>query len=433
MKHRFLSQKGRGRGRGVKEKDLNGNKRNTTSGIGLSTESDDTMNEDTPVGVASTVKEGVIPSMIDKTATKEKISSLEDTTVLGYFSSLSTPGTTTAGNTPGKSSYANLTGKPSGKKLNFCTLFTPGGNGIDVVVYVESIRAINERFANTTYGFFLGSIYARAMIELRADVDLKDNIVVVMPKLTGEGHYICNVRIKYEWKPPRCASCKVFGHIHEECPKNTSVGEKKTLKKPSQTSRGVPVGPKMGFKPQKEYRPILKKPTASSSGNKKKGVVPTLEVSNSNPFEVLNSVDNDVELGINGEGATNLVNNEATSSGSSFINVNNSSTRTTPIIDKIGKFEESLTSGKATLVDEAGNLLKKVKYPDNYDSEMRDSYGNGDYDEDPYDDDMYEGSSFAHVTGGDGQKHSGLSACMLGPASEDLDHAALAMFASGSK
>ncbi|GJU58103.1 retrotransposon protein, putative, ty1-copia subclass [Tanacetum coccineum] len=220
------------------------------------------------------------------------------------------------------------------------------------------------------------SSYARAMIELRADVELKDNIVVAMPKITGEGHYICNVRVEYEWKPPRCAPCKVFGHIHEECLKNTGACEKKTLKKPSQTSRGVPVGPKIGFKPQKEYRRVPKNPTASSSGNKKKGVEPTIEVSNSNPFEVLNSVDNDVEL-------------------------------------------ELLTSRQAILVDEVGNPLKNIEYPGDYDSEdevasvdndmvrsmasewvgfgtqslleqWRDSYGNGDYDEDPYDDDMYE-------------------------------------------
>nr|GEY40548.1 serine/threonine-protein kinase HT1-like [Tanacetum cinerariifolium] len=108
--------------------------------------------------------------------------------------------------------------------------------------------------------------YARVMIELRADVKLKDNIFVAMPKITREGHYTCNVRVEYEWKPSRCSSFKVFGHIHEECPKNTDAGEKKTMKKLSQTSRGVLVGPKTGFKPQKEYRPVLKKPNASSSG-----------------------------------------------------------------------------------------------------------------------------------------------------------------------
>ncbi|GKE08610.1 retrotransposon protein, putative, ty1-copia subclass [Tanacetum coccineum] len=325
--------------------------------------------------------------MVDTTVEKEKQSSLEDTTGLGSFPPLSTQGTTMAGNAPGKSSYANVTGKPSRKKLNFRTLFTPGGNGIDVVVPVESIRAISERFANTAYGSFLGkrvaypvvanyvrntwdamlengpwfirnnplilkkwhpdesllkedvsivpvlvklhgvpittfsedglsdiatklgtplmldfytsdmcmqswgtSSYARAMIELRVDVELKDNIVVAMPKITEEGHYTCNIRVEYEWKPPRCASCKVFGHIHEECQKNTCDDETKNLKKPSQTFRGVPVGPKVGFKPHKEYRLVFKKPNVSSSGNNKKGVEPTIEVSSSNPFEILNSV-----------------------------------------------------------------------------------------------------------------------------------------------
>nr|GFD28680.1 hypothetical protein [Tanacetum cinerariifolium] len=68
---------------------------------------------------------------------------------------------------------------------------------------------------------------------------------------------------------------------------------------------GISVGLKMGFKPQNEYRPVSKKPNASSSGNKKKVMEPTIEVSNSNPFDVLNSIDNDVEFGTNG-GTTNL-------------------------------------------------------------------------------------------------------------------------------
>ncbi|GJW62147.1 putative reverse transcriptase domain-containing protein [Tanacetum coccineum] len=226
------------------------------------------------------------------------------------------PVTTSTGNAPGKSLYANITSKPSRKKVMVRTLFTPGGNGIDVVVPVDSIRAISARFANTAYGLFLWkkvaypvvanyvrnamiengswfiqnnplilkkwhpdenllkedvsivplwvklhgvpvtafskdglsafatklrtplmldsytsdmcmqswgrSSYARVMIELRADVELKDNIVVAMPRITKEGHYTCNVCVKYEWKPPRCSSCKVFGHIHEECLKNTA-------------------------------------------------------------------------------------------------------------------------------------------------------------------------------------------------------------------
>ncbi|GJY02651.1 hypothetical protein Tco_0360803 [Tanacetum coccineum] len=147
---------------------------------------------------------------------------------------------------------------------------------------------------------------------------------MAMPKITREGHYTCNVRVEYEWKPPRCSSCKVFGHIHKECSKNTGAGEKKIVKKPSQTSRGVP-----------------------------KGVEPTIEVSNSNLFDVLNSVDHDVE-----EFANN-----------------------TPIGEKIDKIERQICKGKLRLLDNDGNPLVPTGIVDSYLD--NDDYG-------PYDDDMYE-------------------------------------------
>ncbi|GKC28770.1 beta-caryophyllene synthase [Tanacetum coccineum] len=419
MERGFLSQKGSGVGRGVKEKGSNGSYLEVVND-GVNVDSGNTTQ------VEITGKASFGPS--DRDVEKEKLYSLEDTTVLGYFSSLPTHVTNLVGNAPGKSSYANVAGKLRGKKLNILTLFTPGINGIDVVVPVESIRAISERFANTTYGFFLEkrvaypvvdnyvrntwgkyrlvrsmfnsstglfffqfssmdgldamlengpwfirnnplilkkwhpnenllkedvstvpvcvklhgvpvtafsedglstiatklgtplmldpytsdmclqswgrSSYARVMIELRADVELKDNIVVVMPKITREGHYTCNVRVEYEWKPPRCSSCKVFGHAHEECMKNTGVGENKTVKKPSQTSRGV-----------------------------SKGVEPTIK-----------------------GGANNLVNNEATLSGSSLMNINNDGkcASNTPIGAKIDKIKRQIGEGKLRLLDNDG-------------------------------------------------------------------------------
>ncbi|GJR69554.1 hypothetical protein Tco_0015619, partial [Tanacetum coccineum] len=175
------------------------------------------------------------------------------------------------------------------------------------------------------------------------------------------------------------------------CPKNPGLGAgagEIKKKKSSQAPKGVSVGPKMAFKPTQEYRLVLKKHTANSSGNKKKCVDSTNMVSDSNPFEVLNLVDNEVEMGTNG-GTSNL--------------------------DKKGLIHVD----PPILVDEAGNPLKKIEYPSDYDSEdevasvdndmarslaskrtgfgtqsmleqWRDSYGDDDYDEDPYDDDMYE-------------------------------------------
>nr|GEV48471.1 hypothetical protein [Tanacetum cinerariifolium] len=38
------------------------------------------------------------------------------------------------------------------------------GNGVDVVVPVESVRAIGEQFANTAYGFFFGKCVAYPVV-----------------------------------------------------------------------------------------------------------------------------------------------------------------------------------------------------------------------------------------------------------------------------
>ncbi|GJY45875.1 hypothetical protein Tco_0434938 [Tanacetum coccineum] len=184
-------------------------------------------------------KELVSSSMVDENVAKEKPSSSDETT-----------------------------GLESRKKLNFHTLFTPGGNGIDVVILVklhgvpvtdfseDGLSAIDTKLSTPlmldsytsdmcmqSWG---RSSYARAMIKLRADVELKDNI------------------LWYQW------------------------------------------------------------------------------------------------------GTTDLVNNKANSNGSSLMNVDNSSTGTAPIIDKIGKFEDLLTSGQAILMDEAGNPLKKVEFSGDY-------------------------------------------------------------------
>nr|GEX11474.1 hypothetical protein [Tanacetum cinerariifolium] len=362
------------------------------------------------------VADVVSPAVTDEPVVKEKQDTSVDTGSLNVENSylksylpLPTQGSTPAGNTLGMSSYANVTSVPSRKALNIRTLYTPRGNGVDVFVPVESIRAVSERFANTAYGFFLGkrvaypvvanygrSSYANAMIELKADAELKDTIVVAMPKLTGEGFYTCTVRVEYEWKTPRYVCCKVFGHTEEECPNNPGLGVAKNMKKPSQAPKGFSVGSNVGFNPAKEYRHVPKKSTANTSGNKKNDVEPTKHVSNLNPFDVLNSVQNDMDLGTNGE-TSNLVTKESNSSGSSFWNVESSSMSTNLIVKKIRNIKKLIMDRKATLVDDKGVLAKNVDYlkkggfgTTSVLEQWRYSYENGDYDYDPYDDDMYE-------------------------------------------
>ncbi|GJS84132.1 putative RNA-directed DNA polymerase [Tanacetum coccineum] len=191
------------------------------------------------------------------------------------------------------------------------------------------------------------------MIELRANVELKDTIMVAMPKLIGEGFYTCTIRVEYEWKPPMCTCCKIFSHVVDECPKNIGLDVAKNLKNPIHAPRGVPVGPKMGFKLVKQvYIHVSKKNNAHSCGNKKKHV-------------------------------------KANYDGPSFFNVGSSSTNTTPIVDKNDKLERLIIDGKITIADDEGKPLEKVDYSGDHYSE--ETYRNADYDDDPYDDDMYKG------------------------------------------
>ncbi|GKC43334.1 putative RNA-directed DNA polymerase [Tanacetum coccineum] len=100
----------------------------------------------------------------------------------------------------------------------------------------------------------------QANVELRADLELKDTIMVAMPKLVGEGFYTCIVRVEYEWKPPRCACCKGFGHVHDECPTNIGSDVVNNLKKSlAKFPRGVSAGPKNVESSSTSTTPIVEK------------------------------------------------------------------------------------------------------------------------------------------------------------------------------
>nr|GEZ54531.1 hypothetical protein [Tanacetum cinerariifolium] len=104
--------------------------------------------------------------------------------------------------------------------------------------------------------------YARAMIELQTDVKLKHTLVVDIPKFEGDGYTMSTIR---------------------------------NLKMLRQAARGPPVGlePKSNF----VYRPV--QPTNKPSGKKKQVGFDRQELSNSNPFDVLNMMENDDDLGVN--------------------------------------------------------------------------------------------------------------------------------------
>nr|GFA12394.1 hypothetical protein [Tanacetum cinerariifolium] len=287
----------------------------------------------------------------------------------------------------GPTSYAKLvTGEPSRKSVNFCTLFAPRGNRADVAIPIVTIRAISERSkdgldAILKHGpwficdnqFILKkwnpdmilqkedvgnvpdrSSYARAMIELRADDELKDTIVVAILKLVGEGFNMCTISVEYEWKPPRCSSCKVFGYFLNECLMKIVSDVVKNLNNPKQATRGVAICPKVT---KQFYRRVSNKNSASASGKKKQAEVSRQDVSNSNPFDVLTSIKNNEDLGTNG-GNSKLA-------GKGSLNVAHGSSSNTPIADKIDKLERQILDGKLMFVDDDGNSLVPTCNVDN--------------------------------------------------------------------
>jgi hypothetical protein len=148
------------------------------------------------------------------------------------------------------------------------------------------------------------SSYARALIEVSAKQGFCDSIALAIPDLDGDHYVVEHVKVEYEWKPPRCDKCCVFGHVSETCRKLdvqqtkhvshgvdedgfTKVAHKKVAKK-----TGMPM------KTQKHkvvYRPVQIKTTNSmgsssssmSHSTGQKGTNRGTNVSTNNPFEVL--------------------------------------------------------------------------------------------------------------------------------------------------
>ncbi|GJS45967.1 reverse transcriptase domain-containing protein [Tanacetum coccineum] len=379
MESGFLSLKESGGGKGVKEKSGGSidvlAKLNTRVDEGTTNSSNVVTNTH---GLANDTTQviGVTPSTADGPVVSRSGDHMVDENV---------------GQTP-----SNSTDNPN-KGASYANLFTG-----------ES--SISERFANMAYGFFLGkhaaypviANYFNSMEGLDAmlenglwficnnplilkkwnpDVNLlKEDVgnVPVWVKLHGvpvtafneDGLSAIATKISTplmldSYTSDICTCCKVFGHVQDECPNNKVSDVVKSMKKPSQTHRGVLVGPKVGCQPTKQVcRQVSKKNNVSTSGNKKKDAEPTKEVSKSNSFDVLNLVENDVDLCTNG-GTSNLTYKKANSSGSSFWNVKSSSTSTTPI----DRMERLIINGTATIVDDKGKTLTRVDSSGGHDSD----------------------------------------------------------------
>nr|GEV08239.1 zinc knuckle CX2CX4HX4C [Tanacetum cinerariifolium] len=61
------------------------------------------------------------------------------------------------------------------------------------------------------------SSYARILIEIDACNDFSDHLVMDVQNLEGSFYMKETIRIEYEWEPPRCSTCLIFGHSPVDC------------------------------------------------------------------------------------------------------------------------------------------------------------------------------------------------------------------------
>nr|GEY10971.1 hypothetical protein [Tanacetum cinerariifolium] len=121
--------------------------------------------------------------------------------------------------------------------------------------------------------------FARALIEVAVKKELKHEVTMVVPVVDEEGHAMVKTKVEYEWKPPRCSECLVFGHTNEQCPKRVKV-----LKEDATTQSD-------GFTTVQNRKKKGKK-----AGNDKTKE-DSSKLVNPNPFDVLNAMERENDMG----------------------------------------------------------------------------------------------------------------------------------------
>ncbi|GKD50391.1 zinc knuckle CX2CX4HX4C containing protein [Tanacetum coccineum] len=199
------------------------------------------------------------------------------------------------------------------------------------------------------------SSFARCLIKVNSEADLVDSVTIGILSLTGDDFNKETIHVEYEWRPPRCDDCNIFGHVHDHCPKKVAsppivttskvvsptveksndgfqtVGKKKKRKgKSKSTNGGQFAGPSVKQSVRYESKVITSTPkkgtTNVSNPSKSSSMLKTTDTSPKNDnftmfnsFSALNDDEEDDEEVENVyDESANLVPNTNTGGSSSF-------------------------------------------------------------------------------------------------------------------
>ncbi|GJR91252.1 hypothetical protein Tco_0215263 [Tanacetum coccineum] len=220
-------------------------------------------------------------------------------------------------------SYVKLvTGEPSRKSVNFRTLLASVGNGADVAIL------FSERYANTAYGFFLGKWVSYPVVE----------------------NYVKNTWSKYELDKSmlynelfffKFSSIDGMDEMLENGPCEDGLSIIATKIGTLMMIDSYASDMCMQSWGRLSYARVMIKLRANIE------LKDTLM-----PFDALNYVENDDDLGMDG--------GILKAAGKGSLNVARSSCSTTPIVEKINKLEQQILKGKFMFVEDDGKPLYKV-------------------------------------------------------------------------
>ncbi|GJR19371.1 hypothetical protein Tco_0967898 [Tanacetum coccineum] len=195
------------------------------------------------------------------------------------------------------------------------------------------------------------SSFTRCLIKVNSEADLVDVVSIGIPSLSGDGFTKETIRVEYEWRPPRCDICKIFGHVHDYFPQKVmnppivttsnvatptvektndgfqTMGKKKKMKGKSKSTNGGQItGPlvkhNVRYEPKATTTAPKKGATYMGNTSQSSSMLKTTgnsskrdNLSMSNSFSALNN-EEDVE-NVHDESA-NLIHNTNASGSSSF-------------------------------------------------------------------------------------------------------------------
>nr|GEW64889.1 hypothetical protein [Tanacetum cinerariifolium] len=200
-------------------------------------------------------------------------------------------------------------------------------------------------------------------IEVDACNGFSNNLIIVVPNLEGPRYIKETIRVEYEWEPPRCGTCLIFGHSVDDCLKGPKqvvnrvdkgnggssrvddegfIGVKK--EKSCGNDGGIKKFKPISMKPKTQYRPKVNQLTKRVS-RKMAYSIGNGTFSLSNSFEALN-VDDSVTEEVESEGKCVLVNDDGNPLAKvDYSGDHDSNDEVEPLVNEMTSYLASKSSG----------------------------------------------------------------------------------------